>query len=211
MSKSRRGKCRAAGMASPRSACHGCVIQKTEETHTKKVCSACWKAAIGQSASGNAAWRCARTCAAGRGGGCVGTSGGGHRPNKAVRILLWPRSNRFQMRCKVRSLRQRSAAKIAAAMPSATARSRNLHRQPVVRLSRRILSAHQTLKVRPQPGRALRLLQKTRRARTVFRWGLLSSNPRKKPCRISVPTTLQCGHGVCLSRSAIATHSSSPR
>ena len=40
----------------------------------------------------------------------------------------------------------------------------------------------QTLKVRPQPGRALRLLQKTRRARTVFRGGLLSSKPRKKPC-----------------------------
>jgi len=34
----------------------------------------------------------------------------------------------------------------------------------------------------PQPRRAWRLLQKIRRARTVFRWGLLSSKPRKKPC-----------------------------
>ena len=47
----------------------------------------------------------------------------------------------------------------------------------VVRLRRRILSASQTLKVRPQPGRAWRLLQKIRRARRVFRWGLLSSKP----------------------------------
>ena len=81
----------------------------------------------------------------------------------------------------------------------------------VVRLSRRILSAHQTLKVRPQPGRALRLLQKIRRARRVFRWGLLSSKPYKQPCRISVPTTLQCGQGVSLSRSAMASHSSASR
>ena len=43
---------------------------------------------------------------------------------------------------------------------------------PSVRLSRRILSASQTLKVRPQPGRAWRLLQKTRRARSVFCRGL---------------------------------------
>ena len=31
------------------------------------------------------------------------------------------------------------------------------------------------------------------------------------PCRFSVPTTLQCGQGVCLSRSAIAFHSSALR
>ena len=97
-----------------------------------------------------------------------GSSGGGQRADSAVRILLWPRSNRFQMRCQVRSLRWQSAARMAARMLPATARWRNRHRQPVVRLSRRILSASQTLKVRPQPGRALRLLQKIRRARTVF-------------------------------------------
>ena len=51
-------------------------------------------------------------------------------------------------------------------MLPATACWRKRHRQPVVRLSRRILSASQTLKVRPQPGRALRLLQKIRRARS---------------------------------------------
>ena len=50
---------------------------------------------------------------------------------------------------------------------------------PVVGLRRRILSAHQTLKVRPQPGLARRLLQKIRRARCVCSWGLLSSNPDK--------------------------------
>lgn len=66
----------------------------------------------------------------------------------------------------------------------------------------------QTLTVRPQPRRAWRLLQKTRQARTVF-LGLLSSKPCKKPCRFSVPITLQCGQGSCLSRSASALHSSS--
>ena len=85
------------------------------------------------------------------------------------------------------------------------------HRQPVVKLSRRILSASQTLKVRPQPGRRLRLLQKTRCARTVLRCGLLSPNPYRKPCRISVPIALQCGQVVCLSRSAIAINSSALR
>ncbi len=34
--------------------------------------------------------------------------------------------------------------------------------------ARRIVSASQTLMVRPQPGRVLRLLQKIRRARTAF-------------------------------------------
>ena len=34
----------------------------------------------------------------------VGNLGGGHRADSAVRILLWPRSNRVQMRCQVRSL-----------------------------------------------------------------------------------------------------------
>ena len=51
----------------------------------------------------------------------------------------------------------------------------------VVRLSRRILSASQTLKVLPQPCPALRLLHKMRRARAVFRRGLVSSYPYKKP------------------------------
>ena len=138
-------------------------------------------------------------------------SGGGQRPHRAVRILLCARSNRFQMRCMVRSLSWQSRARMAARMPPATAHCRNRHRAPAVRLSRRILSASQTLKVRPQPGRALRLLQKTRRARTVFRCGLLSSKPYKQPCRFSAPTTLQCGQGVCLSRSAIAVHSWSLR
>jgi hypothetical protein len=72
---------------------------RTATAHTKKVRSVCWKAAIGQRASGKAAWRWARTCAAGRCPGCGTSSGGGQRPDSAVRILLWPRSNRFQMRC----------------------------------------------------------------------------------------------------------------
>ena len=114
----------------------------------------------------------------------AGSSGGGQQPKRAVRILLWPRSKRFQMRCKVRSLRWQSAARLAARMPSATASWRKRHRRPVVRLRRRILSATQTLKVRPQPGRAWRLLQKMRRARRVLRWGLLSSKPYRKPWRI---------------------------
>lgn len=79
-----------------------------------------------------------------------------------------------------------------------------------VRLSRRIFSANQTLTVRPQPHRRWRLLQKTRRARTVRR-GLPSSNPVRTPCRMSVPTVRQCGHGVRLSRSTIAAHSASSR
>ena len=40
----------------------------------------------------------------------VGSSGGGQRANSAVRILLWPRSKRFQMRCQVRSLSWQPAA-----------------------------------------------------------------------------------------------------
>ena len=132
---------------------------------------------MGQSASGKAAWRWARTCAAGR---CsAGSSGGGQRPDRAVRILLWPRSNRFQTRCQVRSLRWPSAARMAARTLPATAHWRNAHSAAVVRLSRRILSASQTLKVCPQPGRALRLLQKTRRARSVLCRGLLSSKPQQ--------------------------------
>jgi hypothetical protein len=115
------------------------------------------------------------------------------------------------MRCQVLSLRWQSAARIAAAMLPAAARWRNCHRVWVVRLSRRILSATQTLNVRPQPRRRWRLLQKSRRARSVLRWGLLSSKPYKQPCRISVPNTLQCGHGVCLRRSASAFHSSALR
>ena len=177
----------------------------------KKVRIVCWKVAR-QSASGKTAWRCARTCVAGRREDLAGNSGGGRHADSAVRILLCPRSNRFQRRCQVRSLRRQSVTlRIAAAMLPATASLRNRHRARVVRLSRRILSARQTLKVRPQPGRAWRLLQKTRRARTVFCWELPSSYPRRKPCRISVPTPLQCGHRVCLSRSAIALHSASLR
>lgn len=45
----------------------------------------------------------------------------------------------------------------------------------------------------------------------LVRWELLSSKPYKEPCRISVATSLQCGHGVCLSRSALAFHSSALR
>ena len=82
--------------------------------YTKKVRSVCWKAAIGQAASGKAAWRWARVCAAGR---CAaGSSGGGQHPDRAVRILLWPRSKRCQMRCQVRSLRWAAAARMAATM-----------------------------------------------------------------------------------------------
>ncbi len=90
------------------------------------------------------------------------------------------------------------------------ARWRNAHTVRVVRLSRRILSAIQTLMVRPQPPRRWRLLQKMRRARMVRRV-LLSSKPVSVPWRMSVPTVLQCGHGVSLSRSTMAAHSASPR
>ena len=58
-------------------------------------------------------------------------------------------------------------ALMAAAMLPATACWRNVHRLRAVRLRRRILSASQTLKVRPQPGRVAALLQKMRRARSV--------------------------------------------
>ncbi len=130
------------------------------------------------------------------------------RPHRAVRILHCPWWKRFQMRCIVRSVSWQSRARLAAKIPPETALWRNSHKALVVKLSRRILSASQTLKVRPQPGRAWRLLQKNRRARIVFRWGLLSSNPYKKamPDPASRPT-LQCGQDVCLIRSAIADHS----
>ena len=115
--------------------------------------------------------------AAGRRAGAVGNSGGGQRPSSAVRMRLWPRSKRFQMRCQVRSLRAVGGADGG----GDACRRRRVGGTPqsvrVVRLSRRILSASQTLKVRPQPGRRWRLLQKIRRARTVFRWGLPSSKP----------------------------------
>lgn len=57
---------------------------------------------------------------------------------------------------------------------------------------------------------AMAVAQKIRRARTVRR-GLLSSKPVITPCRMSVPTVRQCGHGVSLSRSTIAAHSASFR
>jgi hypothetical protein len=97
------------------------------------------------------------------------------------------------------------------AMPSATTRLRNRKWPRVVKLSRRILSTSQTLKVRPQPGRRCQLLQKTRRARRVLRWGLVSSNPWRKPWRMRAPTVRQCGHGINLSRKTSAFHSSSSR
>ena len=163
---------RAHGMMDP-----GRVTKKVASSgpaYTKKVRSVCWKAAMGHGRRG-------RRPGDGRGlarpaGARVRRRPGrqlGRRaaPNRAVRILLWPRSKRFQMRCQVRSLSWQSTARMAARMPAATARWRNRHRAPVVRLSRRILSASQTLKVRPQPGRALRLLQKIRRARTSFAGG----------------------------------------
>ncbi len=144
----------------------GRVWPKTESRsrrYTKKVRSACWKAAMGQGSLGKAAWRWARVCAAGR---CsAGSVGGGQRPSSAVRILLWARSKRFQMRCQVRLLRCESLAPVAGRMPPPAACWRNCHSRPVVRLRRRILSASQTLKVRPQPRRAWRLLQKIRRVR----------------------------------------------
>src|SRR6185312_10813659 len=101
-------------------------------------------------------------------------------------------------------------SRMAAAMLPATARWRNAHTVRVVRLSRRILSVSQTLMVRPQPERRWRLLQKMRRARMVGRV-LLSSTSVCVPWRMSVPTVLQCGHGVSLSRSTMAAHSASPR
>ena len=48
------------------------------------------------------------------GAGTAGSSGGGQRADSAVRILLWPWSKRFQMRCQVRSLRWQSTARMAA-------------------------------------------------------------------------------------------------
>jgi len=57
------------------------------------------------------------------------------------------------MRCQARSLNGESTARIAAAMVPATASWRNRHNVRVVTLNRRILSAIQTLKVRPQPAR----------------------------------------------------------
>ena len=43
--------------------------------------------------------------------------------------------------------------------------------------------------------------------RRVFRWGLASSKPYKQPCRFRLPTTLQCGQGICLSCWARVSHS----
>ncbi len=187
------------------------MVERRGSSYTKKDRVVCWKAAIGQLTLGKAAWRWASTCAAGWcagfAGGGAGDSGGGQRPHRAVRILLCARSNRFQMRCQVRSLSGQSRVRLAARMPPTTATWRNCQRARAVRLSRLILSASQTLNVRPQPGRAWRLLQKIRRARTVVCRGLASSNPYKKPCRTSAPTALQCGQEVCLSCSAIAVHS----
>jgi hypothetical protein len=156
-------------------------------------------------------WRCVRTCAAvGRRDDAAANAGGGSRFSRAVRIAVWARWNRVQTRLMVRSLRVDCVARMAAAMLLATARFRNVHTVRVVRLSRRILWTIQTLMVRPQPHRRWRLLQKIRRARTVRR-GLLSSKPVSTPCRMSVPTVRQCGHGVGLSRSTIAAHSASSR
>ena len=55
-------------------------------TYRKKVRSVCWKAAMGQGPSGKAAWRWARTCAAGWWAGLAGRrggrSGGGQRHDR---------------------------------------------------------------------------------------------------------------------------------
>jgi hypothetical protein len=181
-------------------------------SQTKKDRVACWKAAMGQSACGKLVWRWSRTCAAVGRRACVADNwGGGPRPSKAVRMADCPWSNRFQMRWKVRSLERQLVAWMAVAMLPTTACWRNVHRVRVVMLRRRILSASQTLKVRPQPGRCRRLLQKRRRARSVCRCGVRSSNPKRAPCRMSVPTVLQWGQEVCLSCSTIAIQSWSDR
>jgi hypothetical protein len=67
--------------------CVGVFGRRTSgRAYTKKVRSVCWKAAIGTVASGKAAWRWARTCAAGgvrvSFGGRGGDSGGGQRPTQ---------------------------------------------------------------------------------------------------------------------------------
>ena len=188
-------------------------IRSRWAAQTKKDLVASWKAAMGQSSGGKMVWRWARTCAAvGRRACVAGNSGGGPRPSKAVRMADWPRSNRFQMRWKVRLHRGQLTAWMAAVMVPTTACWRNAHRVRVVRLRRRILSASQMLKVRPQPGRnRRRLLQKMRRARIVVRCGLLSSKPVRMPWRLRVPTVLQWGHGISLIRSAMAIHSSLER
>ena len=138
-------------------------------------------------------------------------SGGGPQHKSAVRIRLCPRSNRCQIRCQLRPLRRPGADRIAAARLPITAWRRNAQSVAVVRLERRILLASQMLNVRPHPVRRPRLLQKIRRARRVLCCGLPSSNPWSEPCRLSVPTVLQCGHGICLSRSQIVPHSCSLR
>src|SRR5262249_38045294 len=81
-----------------------------------------------------------------------------------------------------RSLRWQSAARIAAARQPLAAFWRNLHRRWVVTLRRRIRSAIQTLKVRPQPGRRLRLLQKIRRTeRFSLGTGVVEAEERAVP------------------------------
>ena len=92
------------------------------------------------------------------------------------------------------------AARRAARRQSATACWRKRHRAGGGQAEASDFVGAQTLKVRPQPGRAWRLLQKMRRARRVLRLGLASSKPYRKPWRIRAPTTLQCGQGVSLRR-----------
>ncbi len=185
----------------------------------KNECVACWKAAIGQSAGGNVAfWRWSEILRVGRYAG---------RTSRPFRRRPIGRRTAAQQGCTDRTLIPSETEARPAGRSGRSGRRSDLadrrcdaagdgrvggtpKRCGPSRLSRRILSTIQTLTVRPQPHRRWRLLQKIRRARTVRR-GLLSSKPVRTPCRMSVPTVRQCGHGVSLSRSMIAAHSASSR
>ena len=136
-----------------------------------------------------------------------GSSGGGHRADSAVRILLWPWSKRFQMRCQVRSQRWRSAVRMASAMPLAAACLRNCHRAAGGQAESADFVGAPDAEGTAAARACIAVAAKDAAGATVFPPGWLSSKPRRKPCRISVPTTLQCGQGISLSRSASVLHS----
>ena len=119
-----------------------------------------------------------------RGFSAGGNSGGGQRPHRAVRILLWPRSNRFQMRCQVRSLRWQSTARMAARMPPATARWRNRHRARGGQAEPSDLVGEPDAEGPPAAAACVAVAAKDPPGADRLSLGSrLSSKPRKKPWR----------------------------
>ena len=136
----------------------------------------------------------------------------GTAPSSAVRIVLWPRSKRFQMRCKVRSLRWQWTARMAAGMLPATASWRNRHRPRGGQAQSSDLVGEPDAEGPSATGSCVAVAAKDPPGAEGFALGAACRQSRTDShAESGAPTALQWGQGVCLSLSAIAFHSSSLR